>query len=574
MGNLLNRTLSAMPIRLDMPRSGIHTGTGRVTTFNAGKLVPLFRPIEVLPGDTFDLRTGYVLRTSNPPIRPVMDKAFFDVSYFFVPMRLVWEHTKEFFGENKTSYWVPATTYQIPLLRSNASGYPAGGVADHLYSVPPGVDVGDMSALEARAYCLIWNEYFRDQNYMSPAAMPTGESVTAGATALGSPLTNAVKGGELLPVCKYHDYFTSALPNSQKAANAVSISGNDILPVLTYNRIVTESHQTNPLWFDYSLSKGLREETMQALGLTNGTKTSPGGSSFNIKKGDYAAEASDFSTGDTVGGPVNLGLKANLIGDVNQLRFAFALQKFYERQAVGGSRFRESLRSMYGATIPDATSQVPEYLGGSHQQIGMQQVIQTSASATGQTPQANAAAYSFTANGDRAFLKSFCEPGWIFCLGCVRTNHTYQQGVNRQFRRRDLTDIYNPLFANLGMQPIRESELYFNKAINPDADEVAIGYQEAWAEYRYFPRDVTGQMRAGVTGSLSVWNYADYYDVQDLQDVPFINDEFMSETSANIDRTLSVQSNVADQFIIAFELDIRMYRVMPLYSVPGLIDHH
>lgn len=571
MGNLLNRTLSAMPIRLDMPRSGIHTGTGRVTTFNAGKLVPLFRPIEVLPGDTFDLRTGYVLRTSNPPIRPVLDKAFFDQYFFFVPMRLVWEHTKEFFGENKTSYWVPATTYQIPQLRSNASGYPAGGVADHLYSLPPGIDVGDVSALEARGYCLIWNEYFRDQNYMNPAAMPTGEAVTAGVTALGSPLTNAVKGGELLPVCKYHDYFTSALPNSQKAAKAVTISGNDILPVITYNQFVADkNYNYPPLMFRGNFVPGLREDPQTIAGMTKSSV-----SSKPVYKVDTELSSDSVSVpGNPIYGPINLGLDATLIGDINQLRFAVQLQKFYEKQAVGGTRFREALRAMYGSTIPDATSQIPEYLGGSHQQIGMQQVIQTSATVSGQTPQANAAAYSYTANGDRAFLKSFCEPGWIFCLGCVRTNHTYQQGVNRQFRRRDLTDIYNPLFANLGMQPIRESELYFNKAINPDGDEVALGYQEAWAEYRYFPRDVTGQMRAGVTGSLSVWNYADYYDVNEVEDIPFINDEFMAETSANIDRTLSVQSSVSDQFIIAYELDVRMYRVMPLYSVPGLLDHH
>ena len=265
----------------------------------------------------------------------------------------------------------------------------------------------------------------------------------------------------------------------------------------------------------------------------------------------------------------SIGLAADLsnaIGaTVNQLRQAFAIQKFYERQARGGSRYIEFLKSHFTVTSPDARLQRSEYLGGHRNPININQVLQTSATDT-TSPQGNTSAFSCTMINEELLTYSSTEHGYILGLACIRTNHTYQQGIEKFWSRKKWTDFYVPEFANLGEMPILNKEIY---AQGTSADEEAFGYQEAWADYRYKPNRVSGAMRSNYQTSLDSWHYADNYSEQ-----PILSSEWIDETEKNVDRTLAVQSSVEDQFISDFYFQTTWVRPMPIYSVPGLLDHH
>lgn len=545
---------SVNPINLDIQRSKFVRPSTHKTTFNAGNLIPIYVD-EVLPGDTFKMNMSSVIRMSTP-IYPVMDNANLDVYFFFVPNRLVWDHWKEFFGENNSTHWEQPVEYEVPQITAPAGGWEKGTIADYM-GIPTKIANISVQALPFRAYCKIWNDWFRDQNLKDPAMISMDETTTAGANT-GDYVTNAEKGALPLKVAKYHDYFTAALPEPQKGPE-VTIGGvGGYVPVVTRAEN-NEKGTVNLRWYSpASTSNAGAFVTYKTQGATAG--------------GPYETIWNGASTPGNETGPImpaNLWANLNAGGtatSINALRQAFAIQRLYEKNARGGTRYIEIIKAHFGVQSPDARQQRSEYLGGTRVPINMDQVVQTSNSGDGITPQGNTAAYSLTAFNESMFTKSFTEHGYIIGLACIRTEHTYQQGIERFWSRKKMLDYYFPTLANLGEQAILNKEIY---AQGNTKDDEAFGYQEAWAEYRYKPSRVSGAMRSNYQSTLDAWHYADKYTKQ-----PILSSEWIDETSANIDRTLAVQSTTEDQFIADFYFACEATRPMPLYSIPGLIDHH
>lgn len=559
--------------QVDIQRSTFDRSSGHKTTFNAGKLVPIYVD-EVLPGDTFEMKTSAIIRGSTP-IFPVMDNANLDIYFFFVPNRLVWDHWKEFNGENTTSKWEQTVEYSIPqmappLSNGKVVGWEKGTLADYM-GIPTLVGPGasqtnpeyTVNHLPFRAYCLIWNEWFRDQNLQDPVLIDTGDSQTNGRHLIpeGNSITfenqAALQGANLLPVNKYFDYFTGALPEPQKGPDVLLPLGQTA-PVITMTEDIAQitSANTGMRFISESPIKAQHKMAINATG--NG-------------KGNGVLIETSASESPSEGKLIPTNLYANLneatSATINELRLAFQLQKLYERDARGGTRYIEIIKSHFGVTSPDARLQRPEYLGGERIPINIDQVIQTSGTAEGTTPQGNTGAYSLTGNQGSYFKHSFVEHGYVLGLACVRTEHTYQQGLEKIWNRKNRFDFYWPALANIGEQAILNKEIYLqpSKATN----EEAFGYQEAWAEYRYKPSRVSSAFRSNVTGSLDAWHYADYYEK-----LPKLSAEWVQETYKNVDRTLAVQSTLEDQYIADFWFKCKCTRPMPIYSIPGLIDHH
>jgi hypothetical protein len=560
--------------QVDIQRSTFDRSSGHKTTFNAGKLVPIYVD-EVLPGDTFEMKTSAIIRGSTP-IFPVMDNANLDIYFFYVPNRLVWNHWKEFNGENTTSKWEQTMEYSIPQMApplandSTPAGWEKGTLADYM-GIPTLIGPGASQAnpeytvnhLPFRAYCLIYNEWFRDQNLQDPVLIDTGDSQTNGRHLIPETepieyqIQAALKGANLLPVNKYFDYFTGALPEPQKGPDVLLPLGNTA-PIIT-------NQSPNSILPQYGVT--FKSDQFTEVGKTHNL-------SIQVTGKKYGKMVADNSATTTL--EAQNAVPNNLIADlgnataatINELRLAFQLQRLYERDARGGTRYTEIIKSHFGVTSPDARLQRPEYLGGERIPINIDQVIQTSGTAEGTTPQGNTAAYSLTGNQGSYFKHSFVEHGYVLGLACVRTEHTYQQGLEKIWNRKNRFDFYWPALANIGEQAILNKEIYLqdSKAMN----EEAFGYQEAWAEYRYKPSRVSSAFRSNITsGSLDAWHYADYYEA-----LPVLSAEWVQETYKNVDRTLAVQSTLEDQYIADFWFKCKCTRPMPIYSIPGLIDHH
>lgn len=570
--NRNNNSRFAQAPQVDIQRSTFDRSSGHKTTFNAGKLVPIYVD-EVLPGDTFEMKTSAIIRGSTP-IFPVMDNANLDIYFFFVPNRLVWDHWKEFNGENTTNKWEQTVEYSIPQMAPPAGngtvvGWEKGTLADYM-GIPTLVGPGAPQAnaqwtvnhLPFRAYCLIWNEWFRDQNLQDPVLIDTGDSQTNGTHLVpeSNPIVNqnqaALTGGNLLPVNKYFDYFTGALPEPQKGPDVLLPLGNTA-PVITMTTDIASvtGNSPNMRFMSNSPINSQRNVIISPTGSGKGT----------LNSGETAPDAVN-------GKLIPTNLYANLAeatsATINELRLAFQLQRLYERDARGGTRYIEIIKSHFGVTSPDARLQRPEYLGGERIPINIDQVIQTSGTMEGTTPQGNTAAYSLTGNQGSYFKHSFVEHGYVLGLACVRTEHTYQQGLEKIWNRKNRFDFYWPALANIGEQAILNKEIYL-QALGTTNEE-AFGYQEAWAEYRYKPSRVSSAFRSNIsTGSLDAWHYADYYE-----ELPKLSAEWIQETYKNVDRTLAVQSTLEDQYIADFWFKCKCTRPMPIYSIPGLIDHH
>ena len=535
------------PTRIDLSRSTFDRSASVKTSFNAGDIVPFFLE-EVLPGDTFNVKTSKVVRMQTL-LTPVMDNVYLDTYYFFVPNRLVWKHWKEFNGENTESAWIPQTEYAVPQITSPAgTGWSIGTVADY-FGVPTGVPNLSVNALPFRAYALIMNEWFRDQNLSDPLVVPDDDATVAGVNT-GNFVSDVAKGGKPYIAAKYHDYFTSCLPAPQKGADVK-------VPVLSDGDYPVYGKPNTALIME---KKGSG---------TAGTLV------VNSKTGSYGelAVTGNYNVDDQIGLSTQYSSAvARISGDasavtINQLRLAFQIQKLYERDARGGSRYIEILKSHFGVTSPDARLQRPEYLGGNRVPININQVVQQSGTGSGSsTPQGTVVGMSQTTDSHSDFIKSFTEHGFIIGVMVARYDHTYQQGLDRMWSRKDRFDYYWPVFANIGEQAVKNKEIYAQG--NTEDDEV-FGYQEAWADYRYKPNRVTGEMRSSYTQSLDVWHLADDYAQR-----PSLSDSWIREDKSNIDRVLAVQSSVSNQFFADIYVQNRATRPMPLYSIPGLIDHH
>lgn len=554
------------PTNIDIQRSSFTRPHSVKTSFNVGDIVPFYLDQDVLPGDTFQLDTSKVVRMQTL-LTPIMDNIYLDTYYFFVPNRLVWKHWKEFMGENTQSAWLPEVEYTVPQLKSpDTTGFAVGTIADYL-GVPTGVPNLSMSALPFRAYALIMNEWFRDENLTDPLVIPDDETTVTGVNT-GNYITDVAKGGLPFKAAKLHDYFTSALPAPQKGPS-VEIPVADVgnLPVVPLTDFVNNSDVGSSLRWSYqnggSPYDGSANNTVRiGIGNYNGvidTNYSGGTQSYSGNGSIYPSNLWALQDGSAAA------------TTINQLRTAFQIQRYYERLARGGSRYIEMIKSFFNVTSPDARLQRPEYLGGNRIPININQVIQSSE--TGSTPLGDTAAFSLTTDRHSDFTRSFTEHGIIIGLMVARYDHTYQQGLERGWSRKTRFDYYWPVFAHLGEQGIRNKEIYaqddsIQGQVEDSENEEIFGYQEAWAEYRYKPSHVTGEMRSSYAQSLDVWHLAD-----DYSQLPALSDEWIREDKTTVDRVLAVTSSVSNQLFADIFIKDKVTRPMPMYSIPGLIDH-
>lgn len=536
-----------------------------LTTFDAGKLIPFYVD-EVLPGDTFNVKTAAIIRMTTPKY-PVFDDAFIDFYYFYCPNRILWKNFKNFMGEVEDQPWMPTKTYKVPeiIIDSPAEGKAPyeESILDYMGVPTKVIEKGSgnkvrINALPVRAYTKIWNEFFRDQNVGNQATFLTNdEDVTykdSKATA-EEILEKAHNGGRCLPVSRYHDYFSSCLPYPQRGPEVtIPITGN--ATVYYGNGNTNTTYSVKQLIDDLGWYAGDANLSASKTNITNTWRATTEGSI------DSPARAVVLPETDTTGG-INLVTDLSQVEatSINQLRQAFAVQHYYEALARGGSRYREQVRALFGVSISDKTVQVPEYLGGGRYRVNINQVVQTSGQqATDETPIGETGAMSVTPINESSFTKSFEEHGFVIGVMCVRHNHSYQQGLERFWSRSDRLDYYFPQFANLGEQPVKKKEIMLT-GTNTDDDN--FGYQEAWADYRMKPNRVSGKMRSNAEGTLDFWHYADNYE-----EVPTLSQEWMNEGKNEIARTLIVQDE--PQFFGAIRVMNETTRCMPLYSVPGL----
>lgn len=543
--------------RLDITRSRFKRRQDVKLTMNAGQLIPFYVD-EVLPGDTFSVDQAAIIRMTTP-IFPVMDNCYMDVYYFFTPNRILWKNWKRFMGENDSGPWVQTQEYTIPQIKVEAStsarALPLEGSLMDYMGIPTKVCKDkntefEVNALPFRAYAMIWQEWFRDQNVDNPAINSDGDATVTYADGddtknLEKCLQEAYRGGRPLPVNKFHDYFTSALPSPQKAGEPVTIPLGGKAPVYGYEY---NSNVKTPGKLNFISHIG------QNSTIENGDVGPLQINAYKINEDDtYSYESMDLYTDMS---QVNATT-------INQLRQAFQVQKYYEQLARGGSRYREMIYSLFHTKISDKTVQIPEYLGGTRITINMSQVIQTSGT-TAESPQGNTAAVSVTPYNGSMFTKSFEEHGFVIGVCCIRHDHTYQQGLERMWSRKTNLDFYYPVFANLGEQAILKKELYLTGTAT---DEQAFGYQEAWAEYRMKPNRISGKFRSNAEGTLDSWHYGDNY-----KETPSLSQAWMKEGDSEIQRTLAVDNE--PQFIMDTIIDNTSVRPMPMYSIPGLVDHH
>jgi hypothetical protein len=518
----------AMIPHADIPRASFDRQFTHKTTFDAGNLVPVYVD-EVLPGDTFNLKMTAFARLATP-INPIMDNMHLDTFFFFVPNRLIWNNWQKFMGEQVNPG--DSISYVVPQQVSPAGGYAVGSLQDYMGLPTVGqVTAGSTvshCAFFTRAYNLIWNEWFRDENLQNSVTVDKGDG------------PDTVTNYTLLRRGKRHDYFTSALPWPQKGGTAVT------LPLGSSAPIKANFDGTTPTYFSVLAS--------------NNTPVQP-----------YAVASVKIAGGGQILGTPNTPLYADLSqatsATINQLRQSFQIQKLLERDARGGTRYTEIVRSHFGVISPDARLQRPEYLGGGTAPIVINPIAQTSATGvTGSTtPQGDLSAVGTVVANQHGFTQSFTEHGVIIGLACVRADLTYQQGLSRMWSRSTRYDFYFPAFAMLGEQPVYNREIYVTGTAT---DSNVFGYQERWAEYRYKPSQISGLFKSTSAGTIDSWHLA-----QKFTSLPTLNSTFIQENPP-VDRVVAVGAAAnGQQFILDSFFACRTARPMPLYSVPGLIDH-
>lgn len=521
--SVMNHQYGLVP-RADIPRSSFNRSHGYKTTFDSGYLIPFYCD-EALPGDTFTLKASLFARLATP-IVPIMDNMFLETFFFAVPLRLIWDNWKKFCGEQ--DHPGDSTDYLVPQTTSPAGGVTAGSLSDYL-GIPIGVANLNFCSLYHRAYHLIWNEWFRDQNLQDIVAVPKNDG------------PDPYSGFVLLRRNKRPDYFTTCLPWPQKGA-AVTI------PLGTKAQVLGIGTNNGSGWNASNGAVVNQSNFSQfTVAATDGNRGSNALIARQTSNTNYPDIYADLTTASAQ--------------TINALRQAFQIQKLLERNARGGTRYTEILQNHFGVISPDARLQRPEYLGGSSTRINISTVAQTSPT-SGDNALGDLAAFAVAADTTPGWTKSFTEHTIIIGLVNVRADLNYQQGLHRKFSRRSRYDFYWPALANIGEQSVLNKEIY---ATATPSDDLVFGYQERWAEYRNFPNQITGKLRSTYAQPLDFWHLA-----QKFTSLPALNSAFI-EDNPPISRAIAVPSE--PQFIFDSYINLICARPMPTFSIPGLIDH-
>lgn len=566
-----NYVFNTVP-RIYYSRSVQDLSHGHLTTGNVGDLIPFYIQ-EVYAGDSMKGHGTVVCRTTTPFIKPVFGNLFVDMMYFFVPTRLIVDNVGRLFGENTSGAWAPDVipTVQSVVAPNNSVGVVKHSIANYL-GWPTGVKSSStqngVSVLPFRAFALIYNDWFRDENLVPPVDIKKGWSGDTGKVELpplinGNAFSPSNYLGLVPKVSKVHDYFTSCLPSPQKGiAPGIPILQSD-LPVITKgaNIPTVTTHMPNLRW-GYFTSQSLLGVKLPGIDVTT---ASPGVVQTRLTQ-PYPLSAQP-ETGDMW--PVNLWADASSAAaniDMNSLRYISAMQRILERSARGGTRYVEYIRSAFGTEPGDVRMQRPEYLGGSRNPISVQQVTQTTGSSEENNTLAELGAFSLS-SGHARFNKGFTEHGYIIGVMCVRYFHTYSQGLERFWSRLSRFDFYDSAFAHLSEQPVYQSEIFFDGNNAGGSNRKIFGYNEPYADLRFRPNRISGQFTESGSG-LNIWSFFDEYT-----SAPVLSQGFIEETATYVDRCLSAPSTTIDNFMFDVWTDCKAARVLPARGVPGLLDH-
>lgn len=587
--------------KVNIGRSVMKRPFNHKTSFDVGQVIPIYVD-EVLPGSTIEMKLSSVLRLQTL-LSPVMDNAYADISAWFAPTRILHNHWVNICGQNDEGPWTKGkTVYPVPVVNypldsdNQIAGFQKGSLADYM-GVPINVywnpqttdDRNFPMAYPFRMYAKIIDEFWRDQNYQQPVVVHTDDTrrtapilrdtVTVDGVTYPSYITDLELGGKPFTACRFHGYFSSVTPAPQKSA-AVNIFGSVgsfdseipwdpttgvFAPVVTRSNKVFGTDTSAALNLPEPMVGSLRTSSAFSTGAENTRLT------FTGSVGSNLAPSYGVTSGSAGFTPNNLWANLNIPeATINNLRLAFQLQKYYEKEARSGTRYREWLMEMYGTYNNDGRMQIPEYLGGFRVPLTIHQVANTGKSDSAAL--GDLGALSNTSDVHDLFQHSFSEFGYLMVLICVRYDNTFSQGLERFWSRRDILDFFNPTFAHISSQPIFKREIFLGKSSpdgldssNPDA---VWGYNEAWLDYRLKPSRVSGELRPEVDTSLASWHFADDYEF-----TPTMGEDWLMVDKSNVDRCLAVTSANADQVFADFFFDCKCTLPMPVYSVPGFADH-